>query len=53
MTVLKDDCERTVYELSDGGVGELLHLFNDELLLVDLAHLPYYSVTSKTPIGRG
>jgi hypothetical protein len=50
---LKDGYGRTVYELIDGDVGELLHLFNDELRLVDLAHLPYYSVTSCTPIGRG
>ena len=51
--VLKDGYERTLYELIDGDVGELLHLFNDELLLVDLAHLSYYSVTSRTPIRRG
>jgi len=51
--VLKDSHQRTVYELTDGDVGELVHLFNGELLLVDPAHLPYYNVMSKTPIGRG
>ena len=31
--------EHTVYKITDGDVGELLHLFNNELLPVDLAHL--------------
>lgn len=51
--VIKGRYERTLYEIFDGDVGELLHLLNDELLLIDFAHLPYFSVTSSTPIGRG
>jgi len=44
--------KRTLYELTDGDAGELLHLLNGELLPVDPAHLPYYTVTSRAPIGR-
>lgn len=51
--VIEGCYERTLYKLGDGGVGELLHLLNNELDLIDLAHLPYDIVMFRTPIGRG